>query len=160
MRTASPSSSGLKTQTGLSYKPSWMLAGRGGMRSTDGVQLRVSVGVALNPGRMSRSGSRPATAPPKRIRRAVVGVEIAMTYLGALVTAGVDPVGGQPAGFIALAALTGRGLSLAAALGSEPLLVRGLGHGREAMPGGDDHVSRGPGRGDLRAPPGAFHQPG
>src|SRR5262250_444462 len=40
-------------------------AGRArGMRSTDGVQLPVSVGAALNPGRMSRSGSRPATAPP------------------------------------------------------------------------------------------------
>jgi len=78
-------------------------AGRArGMRSTDGVQLPVSVGAALNPGRMSRSGSRPATAPPKRITRAVVGVEIAMTCLGALITAGVDPAGGQPAGFIAL----------------------------------------------------------
>jgi hypothetical protein len=52
----------------------------------------------------------------ERIRRAVVGVEIAMACLGALITAGVDPAGGLPAGFIALAAITGGGLSLAAAV--------------------------------------------
>src|SRR5262245_57591879 len=50
----------------------------------------------------------------ERIRRAVVGVEIAMACLGALITAGVDPAGGITAGFIALAAITGGGMSLAA----------------------------------------------
>jgi len=50
-------------------------------------------------------------------RKAVIGVEIAMTCLGALITAGADPSGGFPAGFFALAAITGGGLSLAAAVG-------------------------------------------
>jgi hypothetical protein len=53
----------------------------------------------------------------ERIRRVVIGVEIAMTCLGALITAGVDPAGGMPADMVALAAITGGGLSLAAALG-------------------------------------------
>jgi len=53
----------------------------------------------------------------ERTRKAVIGVEIAMTCLGALITAGADPSGGFPAGFFALAAITGGGLSLAAAVG-------------------------------------------
>jgi len=53
----------------------------------------------------------------ERTRKAVIGVEIAMTCFGALITAGANPSGGFPAGFFALAGITGGGLSLAAAVG-------------------------------------------
>jgi hypothetical protein len=53
-----------------------------------------------------------------RARKAVIGAEVAMAGLGALLTAGaVDSSGGFPAGFFALAGFAGGGLSLAAALG-------------------------------------------
>lgn len=51
-------------------------------------------------------------------RKTVIGVEIAMAGLGALLTAGaVDSSGGFPAGLFACAGFVGGGLSLAAALG-------------------------------------------
>lgn len=52
-----------------------------------------------------------------RTRKTVIGVEIAMTCLGILMTAGADPSGGMPADFVTLAALVGGGLSLAVAIG-------------------------------------------
>lgn len=52
-----------------------------------------------------------------RTRKTAVGIEVAMTLLGALITAGADPSGGMPADFVTLAALVGGGLSLAAAIG-------------------------------------------
>lgn len=53
----------------------------------------------------------------ERTRKAVIGVEITMAGLGALITAGVDLSGGLPAGLLFFPALAGGGLSLAAALG-------------------------------------------
>lgn len=52
-----------------------------------------------------------------RTRKAAVAVEIAMTCLGALLTAAGSPSGGVPADFVLLAAFGGAGLSLVAALG-------------------------------------------
>ena len=57
------------------------------------------------------------TGASGRTRKTVIGVEIAMTCLGILMTASVDYSGGVPAVLIALAALAGGGLSLAAAIG-------------------------------------------
>ena len=50
-------------------------------------------------------------------RKTVIVVEIAMSCLGILMAASVDYSGGMPADLIALAALAGGGLSLAAAIG-------------------------------------------
>lgn len=52
-----------------------------------------------------------------RTRKTAVGVELAMTCLGALITAGADPSGGMPADMVTITALVGGGLSLAAAIG-------------------------------------------
>jgi hypothetical protein len=52
-----------------------------------------------------------------RARKTAVGVEFAMTCLGALIVAGADASGGMTADFVTLAALVGGGLSLAAAVG-------------------------------------------
>jgi hypothetical protein len=52
-----------------------------------------------------------------RTRKTAIVVEVAMTCLGILMTVSVDYSGGVPADLIALAALIGGGLSLAAAIG-------------------------------------------
>jgi len=52
-----------------------------------------------------------------RTRKAVIGIEIAMACLGALITGGADPSGGLPADLLILPAFVGGSLSLAAALG-------------------------------------------
>lgn len=52
-----------------------------------------------------------------RTRKTAVGVEVAMTCLGALMTTAADPSGGMPADMVTLAALVGGGLSAAAAIG-------------------------------------------
>ncbi|HEX9034362.1 MAG TPA: hypothetical protein VF834_21155 [Streptosporangiaceae bacterium] len=52
-----------------------------------------------------------------RIRKTVIGVEIAMTCWGVLLTGTVSPSGGAPADFFGLATLAGAALSLVAALG-------------------------------------------
>lgn len=57
------------------------------------------------------------TKAADRTRKTVIVVEIAMSCLGILMTASVDYSGGMPADLIALAALAGGGLSLAAAIG-------------------------------------------
>jgi len=86
MRTASASSSWLKTQTGLSNKPSWMLAGRGGMRPTDGVQPSRQRRRCVEPGQdvafwISRNARSTATssATPSRscLKREPQNVEVA-----------------------------------------------------------------------------------
>lgn len=61
--------------------------------------------------------ARRLSARREAIRKTVIAIEIAMTGLGALITAGVDPSGGMPAGVLGLAATVGGGLSLAAAVG-------------------------------------------
>jgi len=54
----------------------------------------------------------------ERIRKTVIGVEMAMACLGALITAGaVDSSGGLPAGLFLCAGFVGGALSAAAALG-------------------------------------------
>jgi len=78
----------------------------------------------------------------ERIRKVVIGAEISMTCLGVLITAGVNPAGGLPAGFLALAAVTGGGLSLAAAMGLMRRESRRYfaGPGVAANAATDDHV--------------------
>ncbi len=50
-------------------------------------------------------------------RKTVIGIEMAMVCLGALITAGPDPSGGLSADLLILPAFVGGSLSLAAALG-------------------------------------------
>jgi hypothetical protein len=51
-----------------------------------------------------------------RVRKLVIAVELAMAFLGALMTAGLDPSGGTPGDSVAVAAFVGGCLSLAAAI--------------------------------------------
>ena len=53
----------------------------------------------------------------RRTRKTVIGIEIAMTCWGALLTGTVSPSGGVPADLFALAAVSGAALSLAAVVG-------------------------------------------
>jgi hypothetical protein len=97
-----------------------ILGGHGARSSNAVAGAVVGLSIAVVAGGLAVLKMRLAvriTRASGRTRKTVIGVEIAMTCLGTLMTASVDYSGGVPADLIALAALAGGGLSLAAAIG-------------------------------------------
>lgn len=76
------------------------------------VAIALSAGFAVTKIRLARRVARGG----RKTRKMVIRVEIGMTCMGVLMTAGISPSGGLPADMIALAAMGGAGLSLAAVL--------------------------------------------
>lgn len=93
-------------------------------------------------GRVARGG--------RRTRRTVIGVETAMTCLGALMTAAGSPSGGLPADMVILAGMGGAGLSLAAVIAFLRGSARQFFAAAAAADPGDPKPPAGPGSAFLR----------
>jgi hypothetical protein len=111
------------------------------------VAIALSGGFAVMKIRLARRAARGG----RRTRKMVISVEIAMTCMGVLMTAGISPSGGLPADMVALAAMGGAGLSLAAVLALLRRRARDYfaATGSAAAPGGSEPPT-GPGSAFLR----------